>query len=146
MGARCLDRLSQTHPQHHCIGKQRNYELTRIWGIIHVDVHAVSVSRLALQLLLLLLDLVFALAVNVDAAVLGHLIILTRVFTVLSGNTGHSSVTASGRRLAVGGCDFGRLLAVFLSLVCTVILIIRSEIGLWLLRGEFGRSSRIIVP
>lgn len=68
------------------------------------------------------------------------------MFTVLSRNTGHSSVTASGRRLAVGGSDSGRLLAVILGLVCTVILVIRSEIGLWLFRGEFGRSSRIVVP
>lgn len=121
-------------------------ELTRIWGIVHVNIHAVSVSRLALQLLLLLLNLVFTLAVNVDATVLGHLIVLTCVLTVLSGNAGHSGIAASGRRLAVGGSDSGRLLTIILGLVCAVILIIGSQVGLWLLRRKFGRSGRIVVP
>lgn len=120
--------------------------LTRIWGIIHVNIHAVSVGRLALQLLLLLLDLIFALAINVDATVFGHFIVLACGLAILSSDADHSGIFADGRGLAVGSGDSGGLLAVVLGLVCAVILIVGSEIGLGLLRRELGRGSRIVVP
>lgn len=145
MVTKCLNQPLRSHPQH--MGRQRKpVVLTRIRSIIHVDIHAVSVGWLALQLLLLLLDLVFTLAINVDATVLGHLIVLTRVRTIFSGDSGHSGIFTSGRRLAVGSSNSSGFLAIVLGLVGTVILIIGSEIGLWLLRGEFSRSSCIVVP
>lgn len=145
MVTKCLHQPLRSHPQY--TERQRKpVVLTRIRSIIHVDVHAVSVGWLALQLLLLLLDLVFTLAINVDTTVLGHLIVLTCVRTIGSGDAGHSGVFTSSRRLAIGSSNSSSFLAIVLGLVGTVILVIRSEIGLGLLRGEFGRSCRIVVP
>lgn len=110
---------------------------------VHVDVHLVTLGSTLLGALLLeLLLLILTLALEVDAAVLGHLILLDDLLA-LTSDADHSVVTAVGSTsvVAVGG-----LVDLILELLGTILLLLDIDVSLGLLGGKLGRSSGIIIP
>lgn len=112
---------------------------------IHVDVHLVAIRGTLLGALLLkLLLLILTLTLEVDTAVLGHLVLLDDLLT-LAGDASHSVVSAVGSALAVG---VSGLLDLFLEaeLLGTVLLLLDVDVSLRLVGGELGRRGGIVVP
>lgn len=117
-------------------------------SIRHVDVHVVvSIAALTLSLLVVLLDLVVTLALDINAAILGHLLIVAGVLDGL-GDTVHAGVQDGAGSLAIGLGNLlrGVLSIVQVNLICAVLVVIRGQIGLGLLRRELGRCGGVVVP
>lgn len=119
-------------------------------GSIHVDIHVVAIGGTlfdTLAILLKLLILVLALALEIDAAILRHLVLLDDVLTLTVCNACHSLVAvAVGSALAVS--VGGALLDIVLeaNLLGAVLLLLDVDVSLGLVGGELGRSSSIVVP
>lgn len=113
-------------------------------GSIHVDVHViVSVGSL---LLVILLDLVITVALNVNTAVLGHLIVIMGLVNGLRSSV-HGGVHDSGRSLAICLGDLHGIIGlIHVNLICAVVIIIGSQVCLGLLRRELGRCGSVVVP
>lgn len=119
-----------------------------VGGITHVDVHLVSVTSAVLRSTLLFF-LVLALALDVDTAILGHLIIIRNVFALAVRDTDHSGVVDSAvgsRALAVRLSSAFDSVLLQIGLVSTVLLLIDVQVSLWLFGGKLGRGSGIVIP
>lgn len=111
-----------------------------------------SLGALTLDLALdfIVVELVFALALDVDAAVLGHLLLLGAILVavlllVLVLDTGHLHIIAHWRCNLGGGLAFLDFF-LLLSLLSTVFFAVGDEVGFGLLRGELGRCRGIGIP
>lgn len=106
----------------------------------------VTASSLTLGDLFFLFKVIFALVLEVDASVLGHLFLTGRLSAL---NTTHRVIFPSGGSdgLAIGFTCSGNVLffSFFGKLFSAVFLIVGLHIGFGLLRGELGgrRSFRI---
>jgi hypothetical protein len=131
-----------------------NLSVLRTVGVgrlgICVNFHVVAtLAGLTLTLLLLLNQLVFTLALDVNAAILRHLILLDTVlnlglpFSIVLNALHGSILPVSGLGGAVGVRRAGAfdLILLFLGqLVSAVLVAIGDQIGLWLLWGELCGS------
>jgi hypothetical protein len=114
-------------------------------GGIHIDIHVVvCVGSL---LLVIFLNFVVTFALNVNTAVLGHLIVIVDVSNGLR-STVHGGVHDNGRSLAIGlGSPVDDVISlVHVNLICAVVVIVRGQVGLGLLRRELGRCGSVVVP
>ena len=106
--------------------------------LLRVDLHLVALGSLTLHLLFLL-ELVIALALDVNTAFVRQLGFVDGAVLPLFLDARHGGILAS--RLAVCGLcrPFDGLLFVLVDLVRAVLLVIDGEIGFGLLRRELGR-------
>lgn len=111
-----------------------------------INLHGIIVTICTALALFLFVYLIFAFALNVNAAILGHLVLLlivTMSVLVLALNASHLVVFAlyfGGRFIS---SIFGSLLLGFLS---TVFFLVRNKVGLGLLRREFRGRRGVRVP
>lgn len=115
-------------------------------GLLRVDLHLVALH------FLLLLDLLVALTLDVLATVVGQLLFLGAALAVLDASHLGIAVVRGRGRLAVCLAPARTLGLLFLlllgRLVGAVLVSVRDEVGLGLLRRElgWGRGLRIPVP
>ncbi len=115
--------------------------------LLAVDFHLVALAGLAVNFLLLL-DLVFALVFDVDAACLRHLILLDPVLSLSISvlYSLHGGVFLL-RPLTVGIGNLGGQLGLLVGeLVSAVLFVVNRKIGLGLFGGEFCRSGGFRIP
>lgn len=118
------------------------------WIVGLVNLHGVVLAALPGALTFLLLELVLTLALDVDAAVLGHLLFLLTVLEavlvlLLLVDARHLGVIARplGSRL-----QLGFLAGFLLGLLCSVFVTVGDEVGLGLLWRELGRGRSLGIP
>jgi len=122
-----------------------------VWVVLHA-VHGgwflSSVNLHRLVSITLALTLFFLLGLILAAAALS-LKVLTTIVGLLSGGIGTSHLRVINHGIGVNGgiigtlSELGLLLLEFLSTVCVSI---GDQVGLWLVRWEFGRSRILGVP
>lgn len=121
---------------------------------VDVDLHLIAFHTLtlALALFVLLDQLIFTLALEVDAAIFRHLVLVDAIVTLSIGpvslNAVHGSILAGGSSaLSTIGLAVSSLLVVLSQLISTILFLIsRSKISLGLLRRELSGSRSLGIP
>lgn len=101
-------------------------------GLRFVNLHLVTVDTFALPFLLLVQQLLFALALDIDTTLVREFLL---VHSILALDAFHLAIFARARFLFLLG-----------KLVRTVLLLVRDEISLGLLRRILGGSRRLRIP